>query len=165
MLQLTLFRHAKATPAEDEADDFERALAPSGREAAPRMAAAIRDAGAAPEIALVSDSRRTRETWELAAPVFPGVAVSFVRLLYLAPAETIYAEAERAGASRVIIVAHNPGLHDLATRLARRRNALESNLRQKFPTAAAALFSRADADASWKLDAFVTPKLLGGMYD
>lgn len=165
MLQLTLFRHAKAVPGEDGQDDFDRALAPIGREAAPRVATAIFGAGSRPDVALVSDARRTRETWELAASGFPGVAVTFMRSLYLAPAETLYAEAERCGAGNVIIVAHNPGLHDLASRLARRRNALESKLRAKFPTAAAALFTRPDMDASWKLDAYVTPKMLGGADD
>jgi phosphohistidine phosphatase SixA len=67
-------------------------------------------------------------------------------------------EAERAGFDRVMLVGHNPGMHDLASRLAHRNNALETKLRNKFPTSAAAVFARKNEDASWKLQAFVTPK-------
>lgn len=158
MKQLILLRHAKAVPADQADDDFDRPLAERGREDAPRMAAALVDAGAAPDIVLVSDARRTRETWELARPSFSKADVRFLKSLYLCPAEILMREAERAGLDRVMLVGHNPGLHDLASRLAHRNNALETKLRNKFPTAAAAVFSRKNEDASWKLLAFVTPK-------
>jgi len=158
MKQLILFRHAKAVPADQADDDFDRPLADRGREDTPRVAAALVEAGAAPDIVLVSDSRRTRETWELARPSFPTADVRFLRSLYHGAAETLMREAERAGAERVMLVGHNPGLHDLASRLAHRNNALETKLRNKFPTAAAAVFARKNDDSSWKLEAFVTPK-------
>src|SRR5262245_56403921 len=135
MLQLILLRHAKATPADATDDDHARALAAEGREAAPRMAAALAAAGAAPDAALVSDARRTRETWDLAAPSFPNAKVSFLKSLYLCPAETLMIEAEKAGANSVIIVGHNPGLHELATRLAYRNTELDQKLRAKFSPA------------------------------
>ena len=69
-------------------------------------------------------------------------------------------EAEKAGAERVMIVAHNPGLHELATRWAHRNNELETKVRAKFPTCAGAVFARKDKDASWKLQAYVTPKTI-----
>jgi phosphohistidine phosphatase len=158
MRQLVLFRHAKAVPADDAPDDFDRALANRGREDAPRVARALRDAGAAPDVVLVSEARRTRETWDLAAPSFPGAEVRFLRKLYLAPAETLLTEAQRAGAERVMIVAHNPGVHELACRLAPRNNKQESRLRAGVPTAGAAIFERKDEDSSWKLAIFLTPK-------
>jgi phosphohistidine phosphatase len=158
MRQLVLLRHAKAVTADDEDDDFGRALAPEGREAAPRVAAALAKAGAAPEIVLVSDSKRTRETWELAKPSFASAEVRFLRSLYHAPAETLMQEAERADDTAVMLVGHNPGLHDLASRLAHRNNALDIKLRSKFPTAAGAIFTRKDKTSSWKLQDFVTPK-------
>ena len=70
------------------------------------------------------------------------------------------AEAEKTGAGNVMLVAHNPGLHELASRFAHRSNPLEIKLRAKFPTCAGAIFMRKDADASWKLQAFVTPKTI-----
>jgi phosphohistidine phosphatase len=158
MKQLILFRHAKAVPADEADDDFDRPLADRGREDAPRVAAALVEAGAAPEVVLVSDSLRTRETWELARPSFPKTEVRFLRSLYHCSAETLMHEAERAGFDRVMLVGHNPGMHDLASRLAHRNNALETKLRNKFPTSAAAVFARKNEDASWKLQAFVTPK-------
>lgn len=162
MKQLILLRHAKAVPGDEVDDDFDRQLAEEGREAAPRVAKALVEAGAAPDIVLVSDSRRTRETWELARPSFPKADVRFLKSLYLCPAETLMAEAQRAGLERIMLVGHNPGMHELASRLAHRANALETKLRAKFPTAAGAIFTRKNEDASWKLQAFVTPKDMPG---
>lgn len=158
MRQLILLRHAKAAADSDTGEDFDRALAPRGRADAPVVGKALADAGARPEVALVSAARRTRETWDLVAPSFKGTKVSFVDQLYLAPADLILRLAEEAGAERVLILAHNPGLHELASRLAHRMNTLESKVRAKFPTAAGAIFERKDATSSWKLSDYVTPK-------
>jgi phosphohistidine phosphatase len=158
MLQLILLRHAKAAPATDADDDHTRALAPEGREAAPRMAAALAAAGAAPDVALISDAQRTRETWELAAPSFPKAKISFLKSLYLCPAETLMLEAEKAGANSIILVGHNPGMHELASRLAYRNTDLDQKLRARFSPASGAIFERKDAKSSWRLIAFVTPK-------
>jgi len=158
MKQLVLLRHAKAVPGNEADDDFDRKLAERGREDAPRVAAALVEAGAAPDVVLVSEARRTRETWELARPSFPKADVRFLRSLYLCAAEVLMAEAESAGVDRVMLVGHNPGLHELASRFAHRSNALETRLRTKFPTAAGAIFARKGEDSSWKLRAFVTPK-------
>lgn len=158
MRQLILLRHAKTLPAANGQDDFDRMLADAGREAAPRMAAALVDAGAAPDIVLVSTARRARETWELAAPAFPKADTRFVDGLYLCPADVILREAEASGASRVMVVGHNPGMHELASRLAHRNTILDQRVRAKFPTAAAAVFERRDEASSWKLMAYLTPK-------
>ncbi len=158
MRQLILFRHAKAVPSDESMDDFDRGLAEAGQMAAPVIAASLKDAGAAPDIVLVSTARRTRETWALARPFFPKADVRFLEELYHAPAETLMREAERAGEKRVMLIAHNPGLHELAARLARRNTPLDQQVRAKYPTAAAALFERKDDDAAWKLMAFLTPK-------
>jgi phosphohistidine phosphatase len=157
MQQLVLFRHAKATPADDESQDFQRALAPQGRADAPRIAALLAAAGAAPEIVLVSEARRTRETWELAEPSFPMADVRFVQELYLAPAETLMEHAVATGASRVMVIAHNPGLQDLALQLCPPRSADAVRLQRKFPTSAAILFSRTTAKAGWKVGCLLTP--------
>ena len=160
MRQLILMRHAKAVATSGADDDFERALAPRGREDAPVVAAALAAEGATPEIAIVSDAKRTRETWELVSRSFPNAKVKFLHALYLCDAETLMAEAEKAGAESVMLVGHNPGMHELASRLAHRSNPQEQKLRSKFPTAAGALFTRKDPDSSWKLQAYVTPKTI-----
>jgi phosphohistidine phosphatase len=159
MLQLILLRHAKAESPE-ATDDFDRALAPRGREDAPQVAAALAAEGAAPDIALVSDARRTRETWELAAPFFPKTRVKYLHSLYHCSAEMLMAAAELADTDRVMLIGHNPGMHELASRLAHRNNPLETKLRSKFPTAAGAMFTRKDKESAWKLQAYVTPKMI-----
>lgn len=158
MRQLVLLRHAKATPGSDTGEDIDRPLAQRGRDDAPVVGRALAEAGAAPQIVLVSTARRTRETWDLVAPSFRMATVRFVDKLYLAPGDVILREAEEAGVANVMVIAHNPGLHELASRLAHRMNAMESRVRAKFPTAAAAFFTRKDVDASWKLRDYITPK-------
>ncbi|MDZ4761243.1 MAG: histidine phosphatase family protein [Alphaproteobacteria bacterium] len=158
MLQLTLLRHAKADPDDGKIDDFDRALADIGRTDVPRTARALVEGGASPNIVLVSEARRTRETWELARPFFPKADICWLRSLYLCPAETLLAEAVRSGGERVMLVGHNPGLHELASRLAHRNTKLDMRLRAGFPTAAGAIFDRKNEEASWKLRAYVTPR-------
>jgi len=160
MRQLILLRHAKAAADSDTGEDFDRPLAARGREDAPVVAQALAAEGADPQVVLVSDARRTWETWELVKAAFPKAEVRFLKSLYLCPAETLVIEADKAGAERVMIVAHNPGLHELASRWAHRNNALEIKLRAKFPTCAGAVFARKDAESSWKLQAYVTPKMI-----
>jgi phosphohistidine phosphatase len=158
MRQLILLRHAKAVPQDEAEEDFDRALAAEGREAAPRVAAALARAGAAPDIVLVSDAARTRETWELVKRSFPSATKRFLKSLYLCPAETLMTEAERTKADSVMLVGHNPGLHDLASRLAYRNDEMDIRLRAKFPPGAGAIFGRKDEMSSWRLQGFVTPK-------
>lgn len=160
MRQLVLLRHAKAAANSDTGEDFDRALAARGREDAPTIGEALAGAGAEPEIVLVSSAKRTRETWGLIASWFPDVTVEYRDDLYLAEADKLMRAAEDTGAERVMVVAHNPGLHELASRLAHRNNAMESAVRAKFPTAAGAVFGRADASAAWRLQAYVTPKTI-----
>lgn len=156
--QLTLLRHAKAVPFEDDAGDFDRALAERGLSDAAAMGPRLADAGVAPEVVLVSTALRTRQTWDQISATFPNADVRFVRTLYLAPAEMLRIEALRAGAERVMIVAHNPGLQDLACHFARGESPLDQLVRAKYPTCAASLFERRAEDGDWKLRAFLTPK-------
>jgi phosphohistidine phosphatase len=81
-----------------------------------------------------------------------------LRTLYLAPSEMIRIEALRAGAERVMIVGHNPGLQDLAVEMARGESPLDHMVRTKYPTCAAALFERREEAGDWRLLAFLTPK-------
>jgi phosphohistidine phosphatase len=158
MRQLILLRHAKAATDSDTGEDIDRPLAARGRSDAPVVAKALADAGANPQMVLVSAARRTRETWELAAPSFKPDSVHFVERLYLAEADILMRAAEEAGVERVMVVAHNPGMHELASRLAHRMNALEIKVRAKYPTAAGAIFERKDDQSSWKLADYITPK-------
>ena len=158
MRQLVLLRHAKAAANSDTGEDFDRPLAARGREDAPVVGKALAAAGADPQLVLVSSAKRTRETWALVAPSFPAAKVEFRDELYLGEAELLFKAAEDAGVERVMVIAHNPGLHELASRMAPRMNALESTLRAKYPTAAGAIFERNDDQSSLRLKDYITPK-------
>jgi phosphohistidine phosphatase len=68
--RLVLLRHAKAEPRGDSVADEVRPLALEGRRQSGRVGHALLDGGLVPELALVSPSVRTRQTWELLRGAF-----------------------------------------------------------------------------------------------
>lgn len=151
MQRLIILRHGEAENTRAGTDDFDRGLTPEGRAEAARTARLLADAGVAPVLAIVSDARRARETWEAAAPAFPGAEVRFDRDLYNAPTHVLMAAA-KAGlteADVVMLIGHNPGLHGLALDLARHDGAGQA-LAAGFPTGAAAVFALVDGRASFE---------------
>jgi phosphohistidine phosphatase len=147
MTERTLFllRHAKAVPAEGAEDDADRVLAPRGRRQARALAGWFRANGHSPARVLSSPSARTRETLEIVRTGFADAPrVEFDRALYLASWPTILERIRRLPdeAGSLLVVGHNPGIHELAVSLAvmapaRRRYALSA----KFPTGALARFA------------------------
>ncbi len=83
------------------------------------MRGAMRDLGLEPDVILVSTARRTLETLELLEPWDSTPLVEPMDALYLAPPsvllDTLHAVADTARS--VMIVGHNPGLHELALSL------------------------------------------------
>lgn len=146
MERLILMRHGKAERHAQSGGDFERALADSGRADAAVMARILVEAGVSPELMLVSSARRTRETAEQVASVQDAKArVEHVRDLYHADPEDILLALEDHGdgAATVMVVGHNPGLHELALRLAVQGGAspIQTNrLRGRFPTSTVVVF-------------------------
>lgn len=146
MKRLLIFRHAKAGP-HDEAHDKQRALIERGRNDAALMGRAMRDRGYLPNIVLCSSAKRTVETWEHAGPALgANPEVRFLDELYDAPEKSILKTIRgvKENAPVLMCIAHNPGLENLARRLARkpaddaerkRRTAME----KKFPTSAVAV--------------------------
>ncbi len=146
MKALILFRHAKAEKRAPSGDDFDRALTRSGAEDAAIMGRVLADAGFSPDAAVVSSAKRTRETWEQAAPAFGSVSVAHARTLYDASARTLLeaAESELKRADTVVVVAHNPGIHELAVALLEQSAAAPAEIaraRSDFPPAAVAAFT------------------------
>lgn len=140
------------------------------------MAAHMRRKGYIPKLVLCSSARRTRETLELLLPAW-GVRpeLSYEDALYLSDWPVLL-DAIRAapdGARPLLVIGHNPGLEELAVRLARKpdsrgERSRGERLKEKFPTAALAVF---DIDAArWRdvapgraqLTDYVRPKDLGG---
>ena len=84
------------------------------------MALAMRDFGIVPDVVLVSSARRTLQTLEAFAPFEQGALVEPLEALYLASWQQMLDVIRRVPetARSVMLVGHNPGLHDLAMGLA-----------------------------------------------
>ncbi len=144
MRQLLLLRHAKSSRDDPRLADRDRPLSPRGHRDAAVIRAAMRDLGLAPDLVLVSPSRRTIETLEALEPWDEAPLIEPVDALYLAgPARLLAVLHEVAETVRsVMMIAHNPGLHELALSLAGSGPAAaERRMRAKFPTAALAEFT------------------------
>jgi phosphohistidine phosphatase len=174
--RLILLRHAKS--AWPDVPDHERPLAPRGRRDAPSAGRWLRGAGYLPDQVVCSTARRARETWEL---VRDGLGTTpperYEREVYQASATDLLLLARRqpATVSTLLLVGHNPAMHELALLLAGPDSAagpdgaagFRERLREKFPTAAIAVLLAA---GSWNelmpsagvLTAFVTPRDLRG---
>ncbi|HLK76981.1 MAG TPA: histidine phosphatase family protein [Streptosporangiaceae bacterium] len=117
--QLILLRHAKSDW--PDVPDQDRPLAKRGRRDAPRIGRWLHEHGYQPDVAVVSAAARTRQTWDLVAPELGGSpAVRFEPRAYAASALTLlYLVQELPERYRTaLLIAHNPGLSELATSLA-----------------------------------------------
>ncbi len=167
MQRLILMRHAKTEPWSEGIDDHARALLPVGHDAAIAMANALKAEGWAPNLALVSTARRTRETWTHLKQAFAESEMNLEEDLYLAGERGIAdIIADNDDAKTLIIIGHNPGLHDLALSILREAGSVDHQaairIAAKLPTGAAVLFE-ADTDgpfvpARFKLRNFIKPK-------
>lgn len=139
MLELLLLRHAKSRWDEPGAADHDRDLAPRGVKAARRMGELLRQLELAPDLVLCSTARRAVHTWELASAALsaPSPLLYDDRLYLAAPEGMIAVARERGGAARrLMLVGHDPGMHQLAIRLAAAGDfALRGRVAAKFPTA------------------------------
>jgi phosphohistidine phosphatase len=146
--RLILLRHAKSDW--PDVPDPERPLAKRGRRDAPRIGGWLHEHGYVPEVVICSTARRTRETWELIAPELDASpSVRFEPRAYAASALTLrYLIQELPGRYRAaLLVAHNPGLSELAASLAGppagdapTGDGGTSPAGLRFPTAAVAVF-------------------------
>jgi phosphohistidine phosphatase len=117
--RLILLRHAKSDW--PDVPDRDRPLAKRGRRDAPRIGRWLHEHGYQPDVVVVSAAARTRQTWDLVAPELGGSpAVHFEPRAYAASALTLlYLVQELPARYRTaLLIAHNPGLSELATSLA-----------------------------------------------
>ena len=105
-------RHAKSDWADPSMTDHQRGLNSRGKRDAPKMAQRIIENGILPELMLVSDAQRTRETWELIKNNFPSSKTIFTNDLYLASPKVItnYIKSIDNLIDSVLVLAHNPGI-------------------------------------------------------
>jgi phosphohistidine phosphatase len=161
MRRLILLRHGKAESVSATGGDFDRGLTDRGRRDSALIGRVLAEAGLAPDLALVSAARRTQETWEEVSRAFPAARCEIVRGLYLAAPEQISAAVNAVGEGLdVIVVGHNPGLHECALALAETAGAPLGGL-QNFPTAAAAVY-RLDSSGGVELERVFLPREHGG---
>lgn len=169
MHRLHLLRHAKSSR-DEGVEDKERPLSRRGRDSSRRIGETLQAGVGRIDLVLCSSALRTRETAELALASFaPQPRILFEDGLYLAGVKALLRRLTQLdeGVGSVIVIGHNPGLHELAIALAApdspRRAALAGG---KFPTGARASFA---IDDSWAaldksrhpLTDYVTPKSLG----
>src|ERR1700756_4171866 len=120
MRRLLLLRHAKSDWSEPGASDHARPLNPRGEQAAPRIGAYLRRHKLVPDLVLCSTATRARATWDLVAPSLGNrPEISYVDRLYGASARVLLDVMRHAPpeASSVLVLGHNPGLHEAATQL------------------------------------------------
>lgn len=118
--QALLVRHAHADWPGFPGTDFDRPLTPRGEADAAITGYSIRAAGHAPELILVSPARRTMQTAQIIAEHLglPPTVLCPVDALYNGEAGILGGELRRAAThGLVMLVAHNPGISQLAREL------------------------------------------------
>ncbi len=143
LTDLVLFRHGKAVRPHEARDDFERGLTPAGVAQAAAQALRLREAGFRPDLVIVSTAFRAAQTWEAASVHFPDTPSRLTRNLYLAAPNVYLDAAETSNMGKVMIIAHDPGLHELArwfTKGLKGTNLEIDQLRAELPTSGVAWF-------------------------
>jgi phosphohistidine phosphatase len=174
MRRLMLLRHAKTEHDAPSGRDLDRRLDKRGRKDAAEIGDWIGRHPPFPDLVLVSNAVRAHQTWQIAWDAMKDLApepeVELVPELYGADSSQLLQTIRTASKRyprRLMLVGHNPGMHELALGLANGgdtagRKALADNL----PTSGLAVFDFAVDD--WaevafhraRLALFVTPKLL-----
>jgi phosphohistidine phosphatase len=117
--QLLLLRHAKSLWDDPKLSDHARPLNARGRASARSMRAAMHELGLSPDLVLVSSARRTLQTLEALLPWDDAPLIEPMDALYLASTsamlDVLHGVAETVRS--VLLIGHNPGLHELAMTL------------------------------------------------
>jgi phosphohistidine phosphatase len=174
MRRLMLLRHAKTERAAPGERDRDRKLMKRGRTDAEAIGAYMAHHGLVPDLALVSTAKRAQETWALAAGAFakPAQTVSDDRIYNATPRTLIEVIADARRAHRLVVVGHNPGLHDLALQLIASGDVeMREQLNEKLPTSGLVVIDLAFDDWSLlhphagRLERFVSPRLIAAATD
>jgi phosphohistidine phosphatase len=170
MKSLYLLRHAKSSWKDPGLNDHDRPLSKRGRQAAKMMARYFRRSKITPDLIICSTARRAQQTLDpiikdakkspkviLESEIYGGTQQGLWEQLWNIP----------QSAKSVLLIGHNPALHDLAVELAQADQLLPF-AGEKFPTCAMARFR---FDGAWKalephgavLTSFITPKTIAGI--
>lgn len=120
MKRLLLVRHGPAAGKAPGGTDRDRPLTPEGRRAVEAIALRLKAVGATADLALCSTARRARETLDILLAERPLPEVELEDALYLADAKSLQRRLRElpTAARSVLLVGHNPSLHELAAMLA-----------------------------------------------
>jgi phosphohistidine phosphatase len=160
---LYILRHAKAE-IEGREGDAERPLMKRGRKAAAAMGEYLASLKPPPRLVICSSALRTRETLDAILPSLdPAPQTLLEDALYLAGASRLLDRLQRLPeqTESVLLIGHNPGLHQLTASLASDAGELANG----FPTAALAVLRISGVWSALKprqatLIDFKTPKAL-----
>lgn len=144
MKTLGLLRHAKSDWDDAGLRDFDRGLNDRGRRGAALIGRHIAEQGIAWDAVIASPAERVKRTLEASGlPLAPH----FDERAYLADAATLMELLRDVGGdpASVLLVGHNPGLHELLFRLVDpdRETQLFARAAEKFPTASFAVLELA----------------------
>lgn len=169
MHQLLLLRHAKSSWHDAKLADRDRPLNERGRRAAAAMRKAMRELGLAPDLVLVSPVRRTLQTLEALEPWDDTPLIEQIEALYLADATQLIGTLQDVPETvrSVLLIGHNPGMHDLAQALIAGTQPTDAarRLAAGYPTGALAEFAVAGpwsrlGPGGARLTRFITPREL-----
>ena len=169
MRRLMLLRHAKTERPEPGERDRDRKLTKRGGADAPLIGAYMAHHGLVPDLALVSPATRAEETWALVAKALPK-APRIVKEegIYNAGRDKLMGIIRKARDAHVLlVVGHNPGLHELAVSLIASGDVeARERVSEKLPTSGLVVidlpfddWSRLHPSAG-RLERFVSPRLI-----
>jgi phosphohistidine phosphatase len=174
MRRLLLLRHAKTERPKPGERDRDRKLTKRGGAEAPVIGAYMAGHGLVPDLALVSPVTRAEETWTLVAEAFvePPPVVKEEGIYNAGRDKLISIIRKTRDAHVLVVVGHNPGLHDLAVGLiASGDEEARERVHEKLPTSGLVVidlpfddWSRLHPGAG-RLDRFVTPRLIAEATD
>ncbi len=170
MRRLILLRHAKTERDAPSGRDFDRRLDELGTHDARDIGQWLARNNYTPDLAWVSLAHRAQQTWEILQKSFPKSRAEHLEELYSTDAGDLLTTIRTAGIADpkvLMIVAHNPALHELALALISAGGttglrALAANL----PTAGVVVIDFASDDwddvgfRKGALECFASPKLL-----
>lgn len=172
MRQLLLLRHAKSAWDDPALADHARPLNRRGKLSARIMAAEMQRLGLVADVVLVSSARRTLQTMEALKPFDGSPIVTVSDELYLAPWPSLLATLNKVPDTvrSVLLIGHNPGLHELALNVLSPSTPPSADLfrlQEGYPTGALCEFAIAApwhglTDGGGRLMSFIVPRDLPG---
>lgn|GEM_PF-3206274 len=133
MKTVYLLRHAETGNAQSGQNDAERTLTQAGRTACATLHTYLKEQTYKPDLVLVSPALRTLETFELAVGEL-GKSHQIDKSLYMTTGQALFEKIQGLAATldSVMIIGHNPAMHQLALTLL---DTTKMDILKKYPPA------------------------------